>query len=57
MNNKEAAKMKPIEGVEFTITRADMWPWVKVLWKVLWYGGYRVRLRLNTDHQIFTMEI
>lgn len=47
--------MRPVKRVEFTITRAEMWPWVQAMWTVLWRGGRRIKLTL-TGEQTFTFE-
>ena len=47
--------MRPVRRVEFTITRAEIWPWIKTMWLVLWRGGHRIKLTL-TGEQTFVFE-
>ena len=47
--------MKPVKRVEFTITRAEVWPWIQTICGALWYGSYRVNLTL-TGEQTFVVE-
>lgn len=48
--------MNGVKRVDFTITRAEVWPWVVAIARALWRGGVRVKLRLDLENQTFIMD-
>lgn len=45
-----------MKRVEFTVTRAEVWSWIKTIVIAMWRGGIRVKLHLDKENQTFIYE-